>query len=614
MKTKSTVIPALCLLALAASCQKETGTSDPVAVPVPDRITAYIDNSDTKTSYTDETRFSWVKDDRILLVVTNASSGAADHYSQWALDSGVTVDFQGTDPSASSSWNATGYALYPVLTHGGTASEGLTVTLPSSYEVTGDNFMNIIPLVGKAEEGNASRYRFRTAVGVLKVTMANLPSTARSLALNTTVPVCGVFPLDDAAAQEGFMMSDASSAGNSVAVCFPSQSGGSSLTVYLPVPVGTIPAGATFSILNEAGTALFTTAPTTKAITVVRNQLLDITPVNPITFVMPDVDLDDLLGEYEMIDYGQGAYSTNYTPGDIVLEASDDASLGNVMMTKFAGVSGRQYGTFDGEYLVFPKDQLFADNPYDDADDKPYIAIDFYKGSVVDATFQLVEKGKIRAVNADAMGFRSCTEADWLENNHGGGWPWVLCFNAIVARWKSLAGSGSYSKGEEIPLRQNMIYACNSITWDGQGVAGLIDGDPSTFWHSDYYYAIANNDTQYGIYFDITLDSEIDAFRFKYQVRANNANSKPTSIVYGVSSDGATWTYAGEDATEEMAAAAAGDWVELSSISLKDPCKYIRFGIADSSDTGTGSLTGDLNWEGYKKCVNMAELKLFWPE
>ena len=63
-----------------------------------------------------------------------------------------------------------------------------------------------------------------------------------------------------------------------------------------------------------------------------------------------------------------------------------------------------------------------------------------------------------------------------------------------------------------------------------------------------------------------------------------------------------------------MVNAGKADWVTLNVVKLDGSYKYIRFGISDSSDGNEGSLTGDLSFSGSKKCVNMAELKLFWAE
>ena len=163
----------------------------------------------------------------------------------------------------------------------------------------------------------------------------------------------------------------------------------------------------------------------------------------------------------------------------------------------------------------------------------------------------------------------------------------------------------------QVWVKEDMITAANSITWDGGGVPALVDGSPATYWHSDYYYAVTGNDPVYGLFFDIALKNALKDFHFEYLVRATSAGAKPTSILVGVSNDGATWTKVGEYATDEMLNAVAGARVVLPVVNADGPYQYVRFGIADSNNTDEGSLTGDLNWVGWKKCVNLAELMLF---
>ena len=624
MKTRFFAISALCVLALAASCQKAENELTPAAGR--SSITAFIDE-DTKTAYEGETTFGWVEGDKIGFVLYNVSSGAADNWSYTAESSGAKVVF-GNAAEFNSDWEPARLALYPfgskystdALSYSGNKADGLNVVMPELYTTTASGAMSHIPLLGVPanEEGT---YAFKTATGVLKVSFSNVPATVRKVVLNTKDNVAGSFSVTELSAPDGIKMENATEATNSVGVSFPSVSDGN-LTVFIPVPVGTVSAGATLSLQDANGEELFTTAPTTRNITVTRRTVTNITPNSPIAFVMADVDLTPLLGEYAMTVYGDGGLSGGYSePGDIVLEASDTPYKGNVMMTKFAGVSGKVYGTFDGTYLVFSSEQIFGENtipnPQVSASTYPYLALDFYTNTVVDPTFQLLETGKIKAVNANYFGFRATTEELWFstESPHNGSWPWALSFNAITAVWKSIIEAPTtYVKGEKINLTVDMIAASDVCTHDGQGVPGLIDGDATTYWHSNWSYPVTKNDATYGIYFDITLEEAIDAIQFKYQVRNNNRNSRPTSVVYGVSTDGTNWTQVGTCANDDMNNAAAGDWVTLPAVTLSGSYKFIRFGINDSADTNEGSLTGDLSWSGSKKCTNMAELELWWAE
>ena len=606
----------LAALALAA-CQKPV---DITPLPAPGgshTVTIRAGFAETRTAYDKAGVFSWAEGD-VIGILYNDEEGNFVQVPFTAAASGPEVEFTG---EVADSYVPAGQATYPFIQeYDGYACNDLAYNktgesagfrLWGSIKPDPQNPLSCTPLLGF--QGGDGFYQFNTATGIVKFTVENVPAEMAFSYLETPAEsgayLNGWFSLGDA---NCIRMENATDGFNERYNWNTPSGPHETMEIYFFLPVGTLPAGTKFELCgsNWAAIESFTFA---QDVEVVRNAVVEVAPIvlEPVTIL----SLDDLLGEYEMTVFTPGPYSGGYAePGDIVIEASDDPSRGNVMMTKFAGISGRQYGTFDGVSVVFPKDQIFALNSFADSDTKPYVALDFYKEGegVVDATFELLSPGKIRAAGANAFGLRSCTEQDWME--YGGGWPWVLSFSSITAEWKSSGEPASYTKGQEIPLKQSMIYASNSISWDGQGVAGLIDDNPDTYWHSDYYYAVTGNDSVYGIYFDITLEQEIDAFQFRYQVRSGNAGARPTHVVYGVSSDGVSWTQAGEAANDDMSGAAAGAWVTLPAVTPGGTFKYVRFGITDSASTDDGSLTGDLNFEGYKKCTNLAELKLFWAE
>lgn len=166
----------------------------------------------------------------------------------------------------------------------------------------------------------------------------------------------------------------------------------------------------------------------------------------------------------------------------------------------------------------------------------------------------------------------------------------------------------------QVWIKSKNIKAADVCSHDGGGINALVDFDYSTYWHSNWYYAVTGNDSVYGIFFDITLEEALKDFRFEYVVRDANANARPTAIVLGVSNDGENWTKVAELATDEMLNAVAGARVALPDVHADAAYKYLRFGITDSANTDEGSLTGNLNFDGYKKCVNLAELLLFKAE
>lgn len=276
MKAKYIAFAAICAIVLSA-CESSI---EIIPVPGQGKITAYIDNSDTKTAYSEETKFSWVEGDAIRLEVFNAESGVVNHFTNWADASGASVTFSGSNPT--DEWPASGFAVYPALDDSGNKTDGIGISLPANLAVTSSGVMSHIPLIGKQDANDIYKYGFKTAVGVLKVSFSDVPVSARQIVLTAidSDVLAGVFPLDETAAANGYEMSRAKSEGalNSITISFPQQTAGSTFTAYFPVPVGTVHAGATVSLQDANGNAIKTSAPTVRDIPVVRNQLLNITP------------------------------------------------------------------------------------------------------------------------------------------------------------------------------------------------------------------------------------------------------------------------------------------------------------------------------------------------
>ena len=274
MKAKFIAISAICALALTA-CETKV---ELVPVPQEGKIVAYIDNSDTKTAYDAEGKFSWVEGDQFRLLVSSSNDGSINHYTQTSEATSPSSTFSGGTPEGQ--WVASGYAIYPILNYSGSKNDGISIELPVEYTMSGSNFMSIIPMIGKQDAENAYKYGFKTAVGVLKVSLSNVPVEARKVVLTAPagVNLAGTFLLDEEAATKGFEMSRATSASSFIKLNIPQQTAGSTISVYFPVPVGTVKAGATISVLKEDDTPIITTDPTVRDIPITRNSLLNITP------------------------------------------------------------------------------------------------------------------------------------------------------------------------------------------------------------------------------------------------------------------------------------------------------------------------------------------------
>jgi len=700
---------AIAILVLSSCAKRE---SDTIEMPSQKEciIHAVINEADVKTSYEENgsvASFSWVSGDVMKLIVYSAEDGSANQNSFWAQASGPKVDFSG---SLSDGYPTSGFAVYPSSIATGGVKDAYTITLPAEYTVSGNDFSAVkVPLIGTVDPTEELTYHFKTAVGVLKINLSNVPVAARKLVLTSSADnLSGVFDLDATAAANGLLMSACTgSEGHSITVNFPQQTAGSTISVYLPVPVGTISAGATLEVQQSDGTPIKTTAATTQPITVGRGQLIPIagaisveewetlgtgkfmddhgfyylygpdgrsasdyvdvtvqrhsTETNRYRItapyatccdyayywipnsaayiyidVRPDLGTDMVVnhsykyndGTSNMFDGCYWGYSANYFNSRIIARDGEGAPT-NIQLAV-------NYFTFAGDYsaancaenpkieVVFPgATPMLADvfnyaNGASASYSKGKVNVTINNATITSVKVKVTQAAsEAAAINAGVTALLA-GEEDLTFTETGSQALALADGSYYLVYMVETEGHGytfkrtAFELPTEITLTAEMISACNVCSHDGTGVPALVDNDATTYWHSDWYYAVTTNDPVYGIFFDIALTSEISQAQFKYQVRSQNANSRPTHVVYGVSDDGTNWTkLEAEAATEEMQDATAGTWVTLPMIDLGGSYKYLRFGISDSADTNDGSLTGDLNFVGYKKCTNLAALKLF---
>lgn len=158
---------------------------------------------------------------------------------------------------------------------------------------------------------------------------------------------------------------------------------------------------------------------------------------------------------------------------------------------------------------------------------------------------------------------------------------------------------------DEITITGDMVSVSHNQSGDGDGAPALVDGNDATYWHSPWSSNVNDPDPVYGIYVDIALKSPLKAIVLSYETRAGNNNGVPTHVVVGVSNDGSSWTVVdgGDVANEEMAGAAAGQWIELPVMKHSSTFKYIRLGIAESK-------AGDLRVPASGAYTALAEIRL----
>ena len=311
MKTKIAFASMLAIFALCA-CVKETvikeegNEQEPETVleETPDiqtteelsTVTAELSDEITKTAYDSEGIFSWTASDRITMVLYN--NGSADASKKGKVDkytydnksgAGVIATFSGT--AISSPWVEAGLALYPnynvssynKLEEGGSydvdlGTEAFQVKLGQEIRPNLETPLDLVPLI--ARKGGDGIYHFKTATGILKITITNIPSAARYVVLksNNDYYMCGTFNLD--AGDTEIKESNYVSGGYyQKSIYFVPETDGETRDFYFPIPTGTIPAGMTL-FMDTGSSERILTKTTTKPITITANH---ITPIKAVT-------------------------------------------------------------------------------------------------------------------------------------------------------------------------------------------------------------------------------------------------------------------------------------------------------------------------------------------
>lgn len=294
-------------------------------------IIAYIadDEESSKTAYDSDGKFSWNKD-RITVVVYNdgtvnsSAKGTINRYTYSTSSTGKTASFTGSN--ISSPWVETGVALYPnynsssynCLTEGGSYDvdngiESLQVTLNQEIRPNLSTPLDLVPLIGRKDgEGN---YRFKTATGILKITIENIPSAARYVVLqsNDDYAMSGTFNLDEGDTE--IKESNFVSGYYKKSIYFEPESDGETRSFFFPLPTGTIPAGMTLS-MDTASSERILTKTTRSSITITANH---ITPIKAVT-----AEHYKTIGTAKFYDKGPGGEWDAYYHADVELQQSLD--------------------------------------------------------------------------------------------------------------------------------------------------------------------------------------------------------------------------------------------------------------------------------------------------
>lgn len=332
MKTmkKNILAPVALLAVLFASCAKEVDTQEAVAVKpdsvkgTPFSLTASVDPT-LKTTYENEKTFSWKSGDKIqMMIVSSTDANVVSTAILETSDNAATATFSGTIPEG---YVPGEYAFYPYGTGDSSYSSDLqlqpdgTVRLWCTMTPDLDNPLGSVPLIGKVSGSNVA---FKTATGILKVTLTGIPSDAYWVCLDmpddNTYALNGNFTWSDDCILRAEKVSGYK--WGQKYISFTPAANGETRSFYFAVPVGEIPAGMTLSVAtsNHGKIAVKTTV---KSINVTANKILNLG-----TLALPETWTS--IGTGEFMDthlWGEMGFGTNTFEDvggvDVVIYQSD---------------------------------------------------------------------------------------------------------------------------------------------------------------------------------------------------------------------------------------------------------------------------------------------------
>ena len=150
-------------------------------------------------------------------------------------------------------------------------------------------------------------------------------------------------------------------------------------------------------------------------------------------------------------------------------------------------------------------------------------------------------------------------------------------------------------------LSTNACHNTLNNASDGQGLAGLLDDDWSTFFHSDYNGKVSA--THY-LEVDLGEGNNMQHFKFNYRTRANG-NNCPTAIKVEGSADGSSFTEIYTfTATEDGLPNGSGLPWESPDIQNVSDYRYLRFSVTKTENDKIFFVMSSFGITAYPLAVN----------
>ena len=255
-------------LALMA-CQREVDV--PVESTVPTytvTITARL--AQTRTDYDDAGKFAWVAGDQINVLISNGTTKKQVTFT--TADTGPEVSFTGEVDKGFQVTTEAAYAL------DFDAAKSAWI-IPESVTVDPEKPLSCVPLFGEAD--SSQLYQFKTATGILKFTVENVPAETAAVALETVGEDAPALSGELTAAPADGIVTMAALAGGKklVSIGAPTEVN-TTKDYYFFVPAGTLPAEKTFFRVVDGSDNVIKSFEFKKAVNVVVNRIDHIAPVH----------------------------------------------------------------------------------------------------------------------------------------------------------------------------------------------------------------------------------------------------------------------------------------------------------------------------------------------
>ena len=135
-------------------------------------------------------------------------------------------------------------------------------------------------------------------------------------------------------------------------------------------------------------------------------------------------------------------------------------------------------------------------------------------------------------------------------------------------------------RSREVNLKADNLSSNASDYLEGKHLEYLLDGDPNTFWHSDWH-----NQVQETHHLQINLNEPLSGHIALYVKRRDTPANHITLMGCYASRDGLNWSFLGN---MSLPNALSGAEVTTTPVSLKtDSCTHLRFTFLQNSEGGT---------------------------